>query len=83
MDGSANDMKTSEGLSLPPSPCSHLGGQWLIKINEKLGRQALKLTLMCQIVSLKFVATVVFTHCWESASAVNFLNSRSMQANKD
>lgn len=51
-DGSATDMKTSEGLSLPAYPCSRLGLQWLIKINgcvewkrEKLDRRGTEVHL--------------------------------------
>lgn len=54
--------------------------EWVAR--EKLGRPALKLTLICQDVTLKFVAGVVFAHCWESASIVNFLVSPSKQANQ-
>lgn len=89
-DGSATDMKTSEGLSLPAYPCSRLGGQWLIKINgcmewkrEKLDRQALKFTLMCWEVTLKFVVRVVFAQCSKGASTLNILNSLSMQLSWD
>ncbi len=57
--------------------------QWERVAREKLGRQVLKLTLICQEVTLKFVAGVVFAHCWKSARTVNFLNSLSMQADQD
>lgn len=63
-DGSATDMKTSEGLSLPAYPCRGLGGtvanqnQWIHGVEERGGGHTLRLTLVCKEVTLKFAVGV-------------------------
>lgn len=87
-DGSAADMKTSEGLSLPTFPCSKLGGQRLIKINgsgqpeREAGQAGTEVNLdmpgsHSKVCSRSCLCTLL------STSTVNFLNSLSMQANQD